>query len=100
MRKIVTGPKPPKPQPTKVKPGPFPYSPPDSAGKPVVPPRHFDCVSYVQCLNKAIVAGWASWACDGCSYAPDDLEAEELSWDDVEAALPPGAVRRGRGQVR
>jgi len=102
MRKILTGtgPKPPKPPLTKVKTGPFAYSAPPNTSVPIVPPRHFDCVAYVQCLDKAIRTGWDSWSCCGCSYGPDNLEAEELSQDDVESALPPGTVQRGRGQVR
>lgn len=36
-----------------------------------LPPRHFDCLFYEQCLDDAVRAKWPSWSCTACrAYCP------------------------------
>jgi len=55
---------------------------------PAVPPRHFDCFDYEDCLTIAIVNSWPSWHCAGCTSAPPGLKADPLEYDDPADAAP------------
>ena len=45
---------------------------------PIIPPRHFDCPAYDDCLEIGARLNWPSFECIGCDFAPEGLSPELL----------------------
>ena len=61
---------------------------------PIVPPRHFDCTAYDDCLEIAGQNAWQSFDCLGCSFAPDNLSPELLFTSEIESDLFPQPIEK------